>query len=97
MGKLMQETTYTNARENFAALWDRAVEDREVIVINRKGSENIAIIAESELASLLETAHLLRSPKNAQRLLAAIAGARKGTGKAATVEEMMEAVGLKDK
>jgi antitoxin YefM len=36
------------------------------------------MIAADELQSLMETAHLLRSPKNAERLLTALARARTG-------------------
>jgi len=35
----------------------------------RKGERKVALVPADELAGLIETAHLLRSPKNAQRLL----------------------------
>lgn len=66
------ETTYTKARENLASLLDQVVDDREIIVIKRRGNRNVALIAEDELTSLRETAYLLRSPKNAARLLSAL-------------------------
>ena len=65
-------TTYSKARENFASLLSTASEDKEVIIINRRNAEDVALISVSELSSLLETAHLLRSPKNAQRLLTSL-------------------------
>lgn len=65
-------TTYSKARANLANLLTAASEDKEVILINRRNAEDVALIASSELSSLLETAHLLRSPKNAQRLLTAL-------------------------
>ena len=65
-------TTYTNARVHLARLYDQAVEDREVVVIQRRGKEPVAMLAASELTSLQETAYLLRSPKNARRLLRAL-------------------------
>ncbi len=55
---------------------DRAVDDREVIVVRRRAGGDVAMIAADELESLLETAHLLRSEKNAERLLAALYRAR---------------------
>jgi antitoxin YefM len=70
------ETTYTQEREQLKALMDRAVDDREVIVIQRRSGDAVAMIAAEELQSLLETARLLRSPRNAERLLAALARAR---------------------
>lgn len=66
------QTTYTQARSNLARLLDQATQDREVIIIERRGAEPVALIAVDELFSLLETAHLLRSPTNAQRLLTAL-------------------------
>ena len=66
------QTTYSNARANLASLLDQVSDNREIVVIKRRGSEDVALVAVSELSSLLETAHLLRSPKNAQRLLAAL-------------------------
>jgi antitoxin YefM len=70
------ETTYTQAREQLKTLMDRAVDDREVILVHRRSGDAVAMIAADELQSLMETAHLLRSPRNAERLLAALARAR---------------------
>ncbi|MGH3148254.1 MAG: type II toxin-antitoxin system Phd/YefM family antitoxin [Rubrobacter sp.] len=66
-------TTYTQARARFAALLDEVTNNREVVIIRRRGAEDVAMIAADELTGLLETAHLLRSPANAERLLAALA------------------------
>jgi antitoxin YefM len=66
------EASYTEARDNLARLLDRVTEDRDLVVIRRRGRERVALVAADELAGLLETAHLLRSPKNASRLLAAL-------------------------
>jgi antitoxin YefM len=82
----MVETTYTSLRENLASLMDRIVNDREVVIVRRKGDQKVAMISADELSSLLETAHLLRSPKNAQRLLDAMASI--GTGKGRKVESL---------
>ena len=70
------ETTYSQAREQLKSLMDRAVEDREVVLVRRRSGGDVALIAADELRSLLETAHLMRSPRNAQRLLGALARAR---------------------
>lgn len=70
------ETSYTHARANLAALCDQVTSTREPIVIRRRGSEDVALVAAAELRGLMETAHLLRSPKNAQRLLTALVRAQ---------------------
>ena len=70
------QTTYRNARENLASLLEQVASDREVVIINRRGFEDVALVTASELTSLLETAHLLRSPQNAKRLLKALHSAQ---------------------
>lgn len=70
------QTTYTKARENLASLLDQVVDEREIIIIERRNKPNVALIAEDELTSLKETAYLLRSPQNAARLLNALQWSR---------------------
>ena len=69
------ETSYAQTMPNLNVLLDRVVNDREIIYIKSQSGENVALIAADELQSLLETMHLLRSPKNAERLLNAISRA----------------------
>ncbi|GAB4504461.1 MAG: hypothetical protein Fur0043_14550 [Anaerolineales bacterium] len=88
------EFTYTHAREQFAKLLDRVIKDREVIVIQRRGTEPVAMIAAAELASLTETAYLLRSPQNAERLLSALRRALKNEGQAQSLADLRSEVGL---
>jgi len=64
--------SYSEARQNLASLLDRAVKDRETIIITRRNGANGALLAADELASYEEMAHLLRSPANARRLLEAL-------------------------
>ncbi len=70
------KTSYTDAIANLARFCDEAVDNREVVIIQRQEGEDVALIAASELASLMETAHLLRSPRNAERLLTALERAK---------------------
>ena len=88
------ETTYSQAREQLKTLMDRAVDDREVIVVRRRSGGAVAMIAADELQSLIETAHLLRSPKNAQRLLTALARARAGNVEPTSVDALEQHYGL---
>lgn len=90
------ETTYSQAREQLKTLMDRAVNDREVIVVRRRSGGAVAMIAADELQSLMETAHLLRSPKNAQRLLTALARARAGELAPTPVDALERHYGLQD-
>jgi len=70
------ETTYTAARDQLKALMDRVVADREVVMVRRRQGGDVALVAADELEGLLETAHLLRSPRNAARLLSALERSR---------------------
>ncbi len=88
------QTTYTHARANLAALCDEVTADREVVIIRRRNAEDVALIAAAELDSLLETAHLLRSPRNAERLLTALVRARQNTVAPQSVEELRRELGL---
>ncbi len=88
------EFTYTSAREQLANLLNRVTKDREVIIIQRRGSEDVAMIAAKELASLTETAYLLRSPQNAERLLSALARALKNEGQPQSMDDLRREVGL---
>ena len=88
------EYSYSQARQRLASLLDSVTDDREVVIIRRRNGESAALIAADELASLTETAHLLRSPANASRLLEALARALKSGGSAMTVEQLGKKVGL---
>lgn len=93
--KLMPiQTTYSNARNNLAALLERVTDEQEIVVINRRGREDVIIVSASELSSLLETAYLLRSPKNAQRLLKALRRAQAKTEKPETLEKLQQEFGI---
>jgi antitoxin YefM len=87
-------TTYTAARERLADLWRRVEEDRETVVITRRGHADVALVAADELAGLLETAHLLRSPANARRLLTALQQALSDQGSVRSVADLKRHLGL---
>ena len=88
------QTTYTQARANLARLFDQVTEDREVVIIERRSGQAVAVIAADELSSLLETAHLLRSPANAHRLLTALARVSEQTLSPQTMTDLRREVGL---
>jgi antitoxin YefM len=81
-------TNYSDARANLAALMDKATDDAEEIRITRRGKRDVVLIAAEALEGLKETAYLLRSPANAERLLAAIEGARRGAGVRVTRDDL---------
>jgi len=88
------QTTYTQARARFASLIDEVLKNREVVIIKRRGNEDVAMIAADELTGLLETAHLLRSPANADRLTFALERVRRQKGTPQAIDELRKEVGL---
>ncbi len=90
----MVETTYTSLREHLASVMDRVVNDREVVIVRRKGDQRVAMIPADELSGLLETAHLLRSPKNAERLMKALQQAQRGKRKPQSLDKLRREIGL---
>jgi len=87
-------TTYTQARASLASLLDAAVDDREIIIIQRKSGKRAALIDADELEGLLETAYLLGSPKNAERLLSALERSLKNETRRLSMEELWQEVRL---
>lgn len=88
------QTTYTQARSQLATLLDAVTTNREVVIIQRRGADDVALIAADELASLLETAHLLHVPANAERLLTTLARVRERAGHPQSVADLRAEVGL---
>ncbi|MFL6373783.1 MAG: type II toxin-antitoxin system Phd/YefM family antitoxin [Pyrinomonadaceae bacterium] len=89
------QTTYTNARAELARLCDAVSKDQDIVIITRRGAADVALVAADELTSLQETAHLLRSPKNAQRLLTALTRAKSRKPRPKAVTAVRRELGLK--
>jgi antitoxin YefM len=90
-------TSYTDARARLAALCDHVASTRETVIIKRRSAEDVALVSAEELESLLETAHLLRSPRNAQRILSALQRAQSQETPPSAVAELRRELGLVEK
>lgn len=77
----MDTVTYTAARANLAHTMNRVCADHEPLIITRNGQQSVVMISLEDFQALEETAYLLRAPKNAKRLLEAIAGLEVGRGR----------------
>ena len=69
---------YTEARQNLKSFMDAAVDDRVTVVITRTKGDPVIMMAKSEYDAIMETFHLLRSPRNAERLREGIADIEAG-------------------
>ncbi len=78
--RLMDAITYSTARAKLADTMDRVCEDHAPIIITRNGEQAVVMMSLDDYEALEETAYLLRSPRNARRLLESIGSleARKG-------------------
>jgi antitoxin YefM len=91
---MAHDATYTHARAHFATLCNRAAATREPVIIHRRNAEDVALVSVHELESLMETAHLMRSPKNAGRLISALQRAQKREVRPGTIEKLRKDVGM---
>ena len=88
------QTTYSSARANLAKLCDEVVDNQRVVIISRRGRHDVALISADELKGLLETVHLFRSPKNAQRLLTAMNRAKGKKPRAKSITALRKELGV---
>ena len=91
---MQHDVTYTQARAQLATLIDQVIDSRDPIVIRRRGREPVALIAAGELAGWMETAYLLRSPKNARRLLEAGERTTRGRGEPLDIDRLRRRLGI---
>lgn len=77
----MDAISYSTARANLAKTMDRVCDDHEPLIITRSGEPSVVMLSLADYNSLEETTYLLRSPRNARRLLESIAELERGGGK----------------
>ena len=77
----MNAITYSQARENLAKTITNVCEDHSHVIITKKGTEAVVMISLEDYEAMEETTYLLRSPKNAKRLLESIVQLEQGKGK----------------
>jgi antitoxin YefM len=76
----MDAITYSTARANLASTMNRVCDNHETLIITRNGEQSVVMLSLEDFQSLEETAYLLRSPKNASRLLDSINQLNSGKG-----------------
>ncbi len=78
----MRAISYTAARSNLASTMKQVCEDHDPVIVTRNNNESVIIISLEDYESLNETAYLLKSPKNAQRLQDSLGQLDSGAGQA---------------
>ena len=74
----MHSVTYTEARNNLKTVLDETIEFKEPTLITRSTGGNCVVMGLDEYERLVETAHLLSSPANVERLVKSIEQLSKG-------------------
>ena len=74
----MDAIPFSAARKHLNETTERVVRDRVPVTVVRQRGEPVVMMSLDDYNSLMETLHLLRSPRNAERLLTALHDARKG-------------------
>jgi len=77
----MKAITYTSARNNLASTFKQVCDEHDPVIVTRKNGESVIILSLEDYESITETAYLLRSPKNAERLMKSIDELEDGKGK----------------
>lgn len=86
----------SEAKARLAEIWDEVENSREPAILERPGHDTMALLPAAELRSLQETVHLLRSPRNAARLLSALHRSRRGRTSPADLESLARTLGRPD-
>lgn len=76
----MNTITYTSARSSLAQTMEKVCDDHAPVIITRKSAKPVIMMSLDDYEALEETAYLLRSPKNACRLLESISELEAGRG-----------------
>lgn len=77
----MQVTTYTNFRQQLKSYLDKVRNNHTPLFVTSANGEDVVVLSKSDYESMEETFYLLKSPKNALRLLQGIENYEKGSGK----------------
>ncbi len=83
----MQVISYTTARGNLAKTMTKVCQDHDPVVITRRDAKAVVMLSLEDYDAMCETTYLLKSPRNAKRLLSSIEELNKGKGK---VKDLME-------
>lgn len=68
----MEAITYSHTRQNLAEIMNKVADDHAPVLITRQTGQPVVMMSLQDFNALEETAYLMRSPKNAKRLMESI-------------------------
>ena len=80
----MNVLTFSEARAGFKQALDDVCQEHTPTLITRQRGEHVVMLSLGDYSAILETLHLLRSPSNAERLMASIAQFKAGKARTRT-------------
>lgn len=83
----MTTISYSEARKKLAETMEKVCDNHAPVIITRQNARSVVMMSLDDYEALEETAYLLRSPRNARRLLESIAELESGGG---TARELVE-------
>lgn len=75
--KVPKVVTYTEAEKNLSSAMDLVCDTHEPVIITRPNGRSVDLMSQEDYDSIIETAYLLDSPKNAERLRKSILSAER--------------------
>ena len=76
----MNTISYSQARSRLAETLDKVCDDHAPVIITRRNASSVVMMSLADYQALEETTYLLRSPKNARRLLESVDEIESGGG-----------------
>ncbi len=86
----MMTISTSTLRENLRSILNQAAQNHEAILVERRTGANMVLISQDDYNAMEETAYLLRSPANAQRLHEALEEIEHGTPKSVAIEDLTD-------
>ena len=68
----METVTYSRTRQHLSEIMNKVSDDRAPVLITRQNGTPVVMMSLQDFNALEETAYLMRSPKNAKRLMESI-------------------------
>ena len=92
----MIHSSYSKAQNNFNSLFDKVIDDADVVIIERQEHERVAMISADVLERMQETLYILSSPENARLIEVTVERAARGLGERSNSTALRKEFGLEE-
>jgi antitoxin YefM len=92
----MIQYSYAYARANLGKVMDKVIDDADIVIIERRGHERVAMISAEQLERMQETLYILNSPVHVSLIEATAERAARGIGKRSNPAILRKEFGLEE-